>query len=304
MCSAIHAAVDAGYRLIDTAYLYQTEEGVGEGLQQCIEQGKIRREDIFVTTKLPFTAHRQEDVEKIVEMQLKALKLNYVDLYLIHCPCAIKHKEDGFAPLIEDGRFAVDDVDYMETWGALEKLHKIGKLRAIGVSNFNEDQLKRICHNAEIKPHNLQIEIHAFMQQLKLCEYCQANEITVTAYAPIGSPGRKTFNPNGYWPEGNPLEDPVVISIAQRHNKTPAQVLLRNLVQRGIAVIPKSTNANHIRENIDIFDFTLVDEEMQQIKQINKDRRLFVFDYMAHHPYYPMTEQDRSKFGKVAFDSF
>ncbi|VDN44496.1 unnamed protein product, partial [Gongylonema pulchrum] len=142
------------------------------------------------------------------------------------------------------------------------------------MSNFNENQIERVYRCAEIKPHNLQIEIHAYMQQAKLCDYCKANNITVTAYAPIGSPGRKAFNPNGYWPEGEPLKDPVISEIAKRHNKTPAQVLLRNLIQRGISVIPKSINAEHIQENINIFDFKLTDDEMKQIEQINRDIRL------------------------------
>uniref|UniRef100_F1L6N8 Alcohol dehydrogenase NADP+ A n=1 Tax=Ascaris suum TaxID=6253 RepID=F1L6N8_ASCSU len=302
--TAIEAAIDVGYRLFDTAFLYETEAGVGNALYDCIQSGKVKREDLFITTKLPFTAHAPSDVENVVEQQLRTLKTGYIDLYLIHCPCATKHKDGSYVPLVEDGRFAVDDVDHLDTWKALEKLHKQGKLKAIGLSNFNEEQIQRVYDHAEIKPHNLQVEAHLYFPQKELREFCKARNITMTAYAPLGSPGRKAFQPGGFWPEGEPLKDPLVATIARKHKKTPAQILLKYLVQDGIAAIPKSTNIEHIRENINIFDFKLDEDDITKLDRVERRVRLFIFDYFGHHPCYPMNDQDPSKFEKVVFESF
>ncbi|KHN87624.1 Alcohol dehydrogenase [NADP(+)] [Toxocara canis] len=302
--TAIKAAIDAGYRLFDTAFLYETEAGVGNALNDCIQSGKVKREELFITTKLPFTAHSPSDVEKVVAQQLRTLKVDYIDLYLIHCPCATKHKTGSFAPLVENGSFAVDNVDLLDTWRALEELCKQGKLKAIGLSNFNEEQIQRIYDHAEIKPHNLQVEAHLYFPQKELQEFCKLRNITMTAYAPLGSPGRKVFRPNGFWPEGEPLKDPVVSVIASKHKKTPAQILLKFLVQRGISAVPKSTNLEHIRENVDIFDFLLDSDDFIKLDRIEHRVRLFIFDYFGHHPCYPMKDQDTTKFEKVVFESF
>ncbi|VDK46832.1 unnamed protein product [Anisakis simplex] len=301
---AIETAIDSGYRLFDTAFLYGTERGVGNALSAMISQGKITREQLFIETKLPFTAHSPPNVEKVVQQQLKALKTDYIDLYLIHCPCAVKPKNDQFAPLVENGRFAVDDVDHLETWRALESLYKKGILKAIGLSNFNKEQIERIYEKAEIKPHNLQIEAHLYFPQKELRQYCRSRNIAVTAYAPLGSPGRKDFRPDGFWPEGEPLKDPTVQVVAEKHKKTPAQILLRFLVENGFCVIPKSTNPEHIRENINIFDFKLDDEDRIKLDAVSRRVRLFIFDYFGHHPCYPMKDQDPSKFAEVVFESF
>ena len=179
------------------------------------------------------------------------------------------------------------NVSHLETWKAIEKLYKEGKLKSIGLSNFNEQQISRILENAEIKPHNLQVECHILFPQNELFEFCKKHGITFTAYAPIGSPGRKNFMIKTEWPEGNVLGHPTVKKIAGKHKKTPAQVLLRQIVQRGISAIPKSGNPVRVRENIDIFDFELDSEDMKELGEVGPHVRLFEMRFRSNHSQYP-----------------
>ena len=169
----------------------------------------------------------------------------------------------------------------------MEKLYKEGILKSIGLSNFNKEQISRIIDNSEITPHNLQVECHLFFPQNELFEFCQKNGITVTAYAPLGSPGKRSFVIKTDWPEGNALGHPVVKKIAEKHSKTPAQVLLRQIVQRGISAIPKSANPTRIRENIDIFDFELDSEDMKELGEVQPHVRLFEMKFRINHSKYP-----------------
>ncbi|CAJ0582660.1 unnamed protein product, partial [Mesorhabditis spiculigera] len=287
LSAGLRAALDYGYRLIDTAYLYGNEHIIGNVLKEYFDAGKLKREDIFVTTKLPFTAHHPTDVDEVVTHQLKALQLDYVDLYLMHSPCPFKKQIDSFAAQAVDGQMVAEDVPHIDTWREFERLFKEGKLRAIGLSNFNDDQVKDLYEKAEIKPHNLQVEAHIYWPQYELADLCKKLHISFTAYAPIGSPGRKAARPDGNWPEGDPLVEPVVQEIAKKHGKTPAQVLLRHLVQRGISAIPKSVRPDRIRENFDIFDFKLSSEEVHELEAIKTRVRLFVFDFGRGHRYFP-----------------
>ncbi|CAB3396790.1 unnamed protein product [Caenorhabditis bovis] len=295
---ALRAALDAGYRLIDTAFLYQNEHIIGEVLQEYISAGKIKREELFITTKLPFTAHAPGDVRKCVEQQLKALQLDYVDLYLIHCPCPFKHKEGSFLPEIDDGLFIVDETPHIETWREMEKLYHEKKLRALGISNFNAKQIQDLYDAAEVKPANLQVELHIYWPQFELRELCKKLNITVTAYAPLGSPGRKAARPDGVWPEGDPLLEPIVKEIAERYHKTPAQILLRHCTQAGISAIPKSVSPDRLVENISIFDFKLAPEDVEKLNNVKSKVRLFIFDFAARHPFFPHDDVDKSKIPK------
>ena len=177
-----------------------------------------------------------------------------------------------------NGQVVEEDVDHLETWKVMEKLYKSGKARAIGLSNFNEEQIQRICDHAEVSPHNLQVECHVLFPQNELYEFCKTKNITFTAYAPLGSPNRKIYLPDLHWPEGDVLHHPTVIEIAQRHNKTPAQVLLRQLIQRGISAIPKSVTPERILENINIFDFELDFDDITSLEGIGSHVRLFPID--------------------------
>uniref|UniRef100_A0A158P8C2 Aldo_ket_red domain-containing protein n=1 Tax=Angiostrongylus cantonensis TaxID=6313 RepID=A0A158P8C2_ANGCA len=294
---SLKTALDHGYRLIDTAFLYQNEAIIGKVLNEYISSGKIKREDLFITTKLPFTAHAADDVAKCVEIQLQALQLNYIDLYLIHCPCPFERKSDSFLPNIVNGVFVPTTVEHMETWRALEKLHSEGKLKAcaLGLSNFNAEQVELLYKQARVKPANLQVECHLYWPQDELRNLCKKLNISFTAYAPLGSPGRKVIlfytrivdsssdlfwaaHPDGVWPEGDPMTEPIVKKIAAKHKITAAQsqadgiiyaaivryrsvakqictiylshfqVLLRHLTQHGISAIPKSISPDRYVE--------------------------------------------------------
>ncbi|KAM3716422.1 Aldo-keto reductase family 1 member [Dirofilaria immitis] len=303
LTTALKTALDAGYRLIDTAYVYGNEAVIGKVLQEYFTSGKLKREDIFITTKLPFIAHKPVDIEGVVKKQLRDLQVDYFDLYLIHCPCPCKHQPentpDNYKPLLEDGRVVPELVDHLETWKVLEDLHKKGILKAIGLSNFNEKQIQNVLDHATIKPHNLQIEAHLYWPQKELHELCKKNNITMTSYSTLGSSGRATFNPDFIWPTGEPMKDPLVLELAAKHKKSPAQILLRHMIQRGICVIPKSINADRILENCNIFDFILTEEEINQLNNVKTRIRLFLFDMFFDHPWYPFNDVDRSNMKRV-----
>ncbi|ESP01475.1 hypothetical protein LOTGIDRAFT_176450, partial [Lottia gigantea] len=240
---AVKAAVRAGYRHIDCAAIYRNERAVGHAIKQLIVEDVVKREDLFITSKLWNTCHRPDLVEDNLKKSLEDLGLQYLDLYLMHWPMA--YKEGGeFLPRDENGKVLFSDVDYLDTWKALEDCVDQGLTLSIGCSNFNSKQLQRILDNSRIKPSNNQVEINIQNNNKKLVEYCKANDIAVTAFAPLGSPGN-TSNSTPL------LEDPVLKDIASKKNKTPAQVALRFLIQQGIGVLPKSVNAKRIPENFE-----------------------------------------------------
>ncbi|KAM3716418.1 Aldo-keto reductase family 1 member [Dirofilaria immitis] len=304
LTTALKTAFDTGYRLIDTAYIYRNEAIIGQVLQEYITSGKLKREDIFITTKLPLTAHKPDDVEEMVKKQLKDLQVDYFDLYLINSPCPCKHQPENTTdkynnPLFEDGHVVPELVDHLETWKVLEKLHKEGILKAIGLSNFNEEQIQNILDHATVKPHNLQVEAHIYWPQKELHEFCKKNNITMTSYATLGSPGRAASIPDFYWPPGEPMKDPLVLQLAEKYKKSPAQILLRHMIQRGICVIPKSINPDRVIENFSIFDFKLTEEEIDQLDNVKTRIRLFLFDIFFDHPWYPFKDVDLSKMKRV-----
>ncbi|KAM3716420.1 Aldo-keto reductase family 1 member [Dirofilaria immitis] len=311
LTTALKTAFDTGYRLIDTAYIYRNEAIIGQVLQEYITSGKLKREDIFITTKLPLTAHKPDEVEEMVKKQLEDLQVDYFDLYLIHCPCPCKHRPEDTAEkyklLLEDGHVVPELVDHLETWKVLEKLHKEGILKAIGLSNFNEEQIQNILDHATVKPHNLQVEAHIYWPQKELHEFCKKNNITMTSYATLGSPGRAASIPDFYWPPGEPMKDPLVLQLAEKYKKSPAQIclkfyfaiLLRHMIQRGICVIPKSINPDRVIENFSIFDFKLTEEEIDQLDNVKTRIRLILIDVLFDHPWYPFKDVDLSKMKRV-----
>ncbi len=231
---AVVHALEAGYRHIDTAKIYGNEKDVGEG----IRKSGIPREDIFITTKLWNSDHGYDRTVAACERSLKTLGLSYVDLYLIHWP-------------VEGLR--------NDTWKAMERLLNEGKCRAIGVSNYMICHLEELLDNSSTIPAVNQVEFHPYLYQKDLLEFCQSHDIQLESYSPLT--------------KGEKLNDPRLVAIASKYSKSPAQVLIRWVLQRGIVVIPKSSRKERIYENADVFDFEISREDMKALDSFNQDLR-------------------------------
>jgi methylglyoxal/glyoxal reductase len=236
--NSVKSALETGYRSIDTAAVYGNEEGVGK----AIAESNVAREELFITTKVWNADHGYEETLAAFDVSLRKLGLDYLDLYLIHWPLPSQGK-------------------YIETWKALEELYKNGRVRAIGVSNFKIHHLEDIIANCEIKPMVNQVEYHPRFNQRELHAFCQKHAIQLEAWSPLM--------------QGGLFEEPVIVEIAQKYNKSAAQVIIRWDIQTGVVTIPKSVKPHRIAENADVFDFELSQEDMDKINSLNTDQRMF-----------------------------
>lgn len=232
---SVKAALRNGYKSIDTAAVYRNEEGVG----QAIKEAAIPRNELFITTKVWNSDQGYETTLQAFETSMEKLGLDYLDLYLIHWPVAGKYKE---------------------TWKALEKLYKDGRVRAIGVSNFHVHHLIDLMADAEIKPMVNQVEYHPHLAQTELLEFCKAEGIQMEAWSPLK--------------QGELLSEPTIVEIAEKHKKSPAQVILRWDLQNEVVTIPKSVKEHRIIENANIFDFELSADDMDRLNSLNKNERV------------------------------
>ncbi|XP_017889598.1 aldose reductase-like [Ceratina calcarata] len=281
---AVKDAIDVGYRHFDCARVYQNEKEVGEAIAAKIKEGVIKREDIFVTSKLWNTDHQPDRVEPALKKTLSDLGLQYLDLYLMHSPMGFK-AGDEFFPQDAEGNLIADDTDYIDTWHAMEKLIKQGLVKNIGVSNFDIKQVERLLANSTIKPVTNQVECHPYFDQKKLSEFCNSKGITITAYSPFAAPDRPFAEAN----EPLVLEDAKLKEIAGKYKKSAAQVALRYQIQRGHIVIPKSVTKSRIQENFNIFDFELSPEDVDAINKLNRNRIVcFKPDRFKGHKYFPI----------------
>ncbi|MFE4350942.1 aldo/keto reductase [Peribacillus butanolivorans] len=239
LVNAVKVAIKHGYRSIDTAAIYENEEGVGQGIREGLKEAGISREDLFVTSKVWNADLGYESTIAAYETSLKKLGLEYLDLYLIHWPVEGKYKE---------------------AWKALETLYKEGKVKAIGVSNFQIHHLKDVIKDAEVKPMVNQVECHPRLTQKEVQAFCTEQGIQLEAWSPLM--------------QGELLDNEVLQEIATKYGKSVAQVILRWDLQNGIVTIPKSTKEHRIVENSSVFDFELTEEDMNRISELNQNHRV------------------------------
>ncbi|OTA26356.1 2,5-diketo-D-gluconic acid reductase [Alloscardovia macacae] len=245
--TAVEEAIATGYRLIDTAEAYQNEEAVGRAISTSIEKGIVTRDELFITTKAFIQHISYEGIKEAFAASLEKLGLDYIDLYLLHQPVG----------------------DTFGAWRAMEELYKEGKVRAIGVSNFEDDQVANLSIFNEITPAVNQIELHVFNQKTASVDYQLSKGVQVESW--------------GAFAEGrfDVFRNPVLVSIAEQYGKSTAQVMLRWQLQRGIVILSKSANPERVRANFDIFDFSLADQDMAAIAELNTDTTVFADHHEA-----------------------
>jgi len=273
----VYNAIKLGYRLFDGAFDYGNEKECGQGVKRAIDEGIVKRSDLFITSKLWNTFHEKERVEPIVRKQLEWWGLEYFDLFHIHFPVALEYVDpaDSYPSAWKNlqGNIVQSNATIQETYQALENLVDKGLIKSVGVSNFQGALLMDVLRYARIRPAVLQIEHHPYLVQSELLAFAEAEKIAITAYS--------TFGPLSFVEldmakaQGAPslFEHKTIISIGSAHNKTPAQVILRWCTQRGIAVIPKSNNPQRLLENLNTDDFTLTEEEIKDISALDQGLR-------------------------------
>lgn len=288
-----------GYRHLDCAADYGNEGDVGEGIERVLKDGLCTRDSLWVTSKLWNTYHRPSHVGRACRRTLQDLRLDYLDLYLIHFPISLAYVPFEarypagwfYDPDAKPPQMVPDPVPIAETWGAMERLVDEGLVRHIGISNFGVSLIRDLLSYCSIRPSVLQVESHPYLVQSKLLRYCQSEQIAFTAFSPFGAP---SYIPLGMaTDQDSVMGDPIVVEIARSVGRTPAQVVLRWGVQRGTAVIPKSSSRGHLDENLQLFDFELSEEQMAGICRLDRHQRFNdpgVFCEQAFGCFYPIYE--------------
>ena len=293
----VKQAIQIGYRHLDSAADYGNELEVGHGIKQALDEGLCKRENLWITSKLWNTFHAAEHVEQACDKTLADLGVEYLDLYLIHFPISLQYvpiatrypPEWIFDPEAQEPEVKIAPVPLSETWLAMEALVAKGKVKQIGVCNYNSALMHDLMAYAKIKPAVLQIESHPYLTQERLLRLAAEYDIAVTTFSPLGSLSYIELDMARQ--EESLLQQPVVLAAAQRLNRSAAQILLRWGVQRGTAIIPKTSRVERLAENIALFDFELSSQEMEAISALNCNRRFNdpgLFCELAFGKFYPI----------------
>ena len=266
---AIQTAIQIGYRHIDCALVYGNQKEIGQSLKDVFRKELVNRSEMWITSKLWNNSHSKEDVIPALKQTLSDLQLEYLDLYLVHWPVAIRN--DILYPRLASDMISLDEVPLVKTWEAMEQAKEQGLTRHIGVSNFGISNLNLLLENSRVQPEMNQVESHPYLQQNDLLAFCKAHHIHFTAYCPLGSANR----PERLKTEDEPrlLDDPIIKNISNARSCTPAQILISWALHRGVSVIPKSTNPQRISENFNAQDIELSDQEIKDISTLEKNHR-------------------------------
>lgn len=295
----VYEALRVGYRHLDAACDYGNESAAGQGIELALKNGICKRDELWVTSKLWNTYHRPEHVRQAAERSLRDLKLQELDLYLVHFPIALEFVpfDDRyppgwlFDPSAERPSMKPAKIPIAETWGAMEDLVSAGLVKQIGVANFGISLLRDLLNTATIQPSVLQVELHPYLTQEKLLRFCRESGIAVTGFSPLGALSYVSLGMARN--EESAMTEHAVVAAAHAHGRTPAQILLRWGIQRGTSVVPKTSCIERLPENLHVTDFHLSDTEMAAISSLNRNRRFNDpgdFCEMAFNTFFPIYE--------------